>query len=139
PTGPVAGTVPCGAGGVLGGARTLGGVSARSGGTVSPGNSCGTLTVTGHAAFAAGSTYRGEANAACKAERITAAVQAVLAGGTVQVLAASGAYGPRTTYTILSAAGGVSGQFASVTSNLAFLSPGLRYLPNDVDLTLTRN
>ncbi|MCJ2068490.1 autotransporter domain-containing protein, partial [Methylobacterium sp. J-030] len=46
---------------------------------------------------------------------------------------------PRTTYTILSAAGGVSGQFASVTSNLAFLSPGLRYLPNDVDLTLTRN
>ncbi|MCJ2068441.1 phosphatase PAP2 family protein, partial [Methylobacterium sp. J-030] len=137
--GTIAGTVSVGSGGLLGGSGTLGGLSALSGGTVSPGNSIGTLTVTGNAAFAAGSTYRVEANAAGQADRITAAGQAVLAGGTVQVLAASGAYNPRTTYTILSAAGGVSGQFASVTSNLAFLSPGLRYLPNDVDLTLTRN
>src|SRR5207253_868706 len=37
------------------------------------------------------------------------------------------------------AAGGVSGQFAGITSNMAFLSPGLRYLTNEVDLTLTRN
>ncbi len=43
-------------------------------------------------------------------------------GGTVQVLAASGAYNPRTTYAILTAAGGVSGQFAGITSNMAFLS-----------------
>ena len=123
----------------LGGTGVVGGVSALSGGTVSPGNSIGTLSVTGTVAFAPGSTYRVEANAAGQADRITAGGQAALAGGTVQVLAASGAYTPRTTYTILSAAGGVSGQFGGVTANLAFLSPGLRYLPNEVDLTLTRN
>ncbi|KNY24569.1 autotransporter domain-containing protein [Methylobacterium sp. ARG-1] len=132
-------TVTVWQGAELGGTGTLGGLSALSGGTVSPGNSIGTLSVTGSVAFAPGSTYRVEANAAGQADRITAGGQAALSGGTVQVLAASGAYNPRTTYTILSAAGGVSGQFAGVTSNLAFLSPGLRYLPNEVDLTLTRN
>jgi len=137
--GTISGTAFVGSGGLLGGSGTLGGISALSGGTVSPGNSIGTLTVTGNVAFAAGSTYRVEANAAGQADRLTAGGQAALSGGTVQVLAASGSYNPRTTYTILSATGGVSGQFAGVTSNLAFLSPGLRYLPNEVDLTLTRN
>ncbi|WP_267358262.1 MULTISPECIES: autotransporter domain-containing protein [unclassified Methylobacterium] len=137
--GTISGTAFVGSGGLLGGSGTLGGISALSGGTVSPGNSIGTLSVTGNVAFAPGSTYRVEANAAGQADRITAAGVAALGGGTVQVLAASGSYNPRTTYTILSATGGVSGQFAGVTSNLAFLSPGLRYLPNEVDLTLTRN
>ncbi|MCJ2085450.1 autotransporter domain-containing protein, partial [Methylobacterium sp. E-005] len=123
----------------LGGTGIVGGIRALPGGTVSPGNSIGTLTVTGNAAFAPGSTYRVEANAAGQADRIQAAGQAALAGGIVQVLAAPGRYNPRTTYTILSAAGGVSGQFAGVTANLAFLSPGLRYRPDEVDLTLTRN
>ncbi|MGU3451742.1 phosphatase PAP2 family protein, partial [Methylobacterium fujisawaense] len=91
----------------LGGSGTVGGIGALSGGTVSPGNSIGTLTVAGNAAFAAGSTYRVEANAAGQADRIAATGSATLSGGTVQVLAASGAYNPRTTYTILSAAGGV--------------------------------
>ncbi|MDH3032633.1 autotransporter-associated beta strand repeat-containing protein, partial [Methylobacterium fujisawaense] len=111
----------------LGGSGTVGGIGALSGGTVAPGNSIGTLTVAGNATFAAGSTYRVEANAAGQADRIAATGSATLSGGTVQVQAASGAYNPRTTYTILSAAGGVSGQFAGVTANLAFLSPGLRY------------
>ena len=137
--GTISGTAFVGSGGLLGGTGTLGGLSALSGGTVSPGNAIGTLAVTGAVAFAPGSTYRVEANAAGQADRITAGGQAALSGGSVQVLAASGPYNPRTTYTILSAAGGVSGQFAGVTSNLAFLSPGLRYLPNEVDLTLTRN
>ncbi|WP_426315403.1 autotransporter domain-containing protein [Methylobacterium fujisawaense] len=123
----------------LGGSGTVGGIGALSGGTVAPGNSIGTLTVAGNAAFAAGSTYRVEANAAGQADRLAATGSATLSGGTVQVLAASGAYNPRTTYTILSAAGGVSGQFAGVTANLAFLSPGLRYRTDAVDLTLTRN
>ena len=137
--GTITGTASVGSGGLLGGTGTLGGLSALPGGTVAPGNAIGTLTVTGPVAFAPGSTYRVEANAAGQADRINAAGQAALSGGTVQVLAASGAYKPRTTYTILSAAGGVAGQFAGVTANLAFLSPGLRYRPDAVDLTLTRN
>ncbi|MCJ2066813.1 autotransporter outer membrane beta-barrel domain-containing protein, partial [Methylobacterium sp. J-088] len=110
--GTITGTVVVGSGGLLGGSGTLGGISALSGGTVSPGNAIGTLSVTGNVAFASGSTYRVEANAAGQADRITAGGVAALGGGTVQVLAAAGRYNPRTTYTILSATGGVSGQFA---------------------------
>ncbi|MGU3406173.1 autotransporter domain-containing protein [Methylobacterium brachiatum] len=137
--GTIAGTVSVNAGGLLGGSGSVGGVNALSGGTVAPGNSIGTLTVAGAVAFAPGSTYRVEANAAGQADRIAAGGAATLAGGTVQVQAASGAYNPRTTYAILTAAGGVSGRFDGVSANLAFLSPGLRYRPNEVDLTLTRN
>jgi outer membrane autotransporter protein len=137
--GTIAGTVSVNAGGLLGGSGSVGGVDALSGGAVAPGNSIGTLTVAGAVAFAPGSTYRVEANAAGQADRIAAAGGATLAGGTVQVQAASGTYNPRTTYAILTAAGGVSGRFDGVTANLAFLSPGLRYRPNEVDLTLTRN
>ncbi|WP_419544785.1 autotransporter-associated beta strand repeat-containing protein [Methylobacterium oryzae] len=123
----------------LGGSGTLGGIVALAGATVAPGNSIGTLTVAGNVGFAPGSTYRVEADAAGRADRIAATGTATLSGGTVQVRAASGAYNPRTTYTILSAAGGVSGRFAGVTANLAFLTPGLRYRTDAVDLTLTRN
>ena len=137
--GTIAGTVSVNAGGLLGGSGSVGGVNALSGGAVAPGNSIGTLTVAGAVAFAPGSTYRVEANAAGQADRIAAGGAATLAGGTVQVQAASGTYNPRTTYAILTAAGGVSGRFDGVTANLAFLSPGLRYRPNEVDLTLTRN
>lgn len=55
------------------------------------------------------------------------------------MLAAGGTYDPRTQYAILTASGGVSGRFDGVTSNLAFLTPSLRYQPAEVDLTLTRN
>ncbi|AYO84927.1 autotransporter domain-containing protein [Methylobacterium brachiatum] len=137
--GTIAGTVSVNAGGLLGGSGSVGGVNALSGGAVAPGNSIGTLTVAGAVAFAPGSTYRVEANAAGQADRIAAGGAATLAGGTVQVQAASGTYNPRTTYAILTAAGGVSGRFDGVSANLAFLSPGLRYRPNEVDLTLTRN
>ncbi|POR42987.1 autotransporter domain-containing protein [Methylobacterium sp. V23] len=131
--------VTVGSGASLGGTGTIGGLTAQSGGTVAPGNSIGALTVSGGVAFANGSTYKIEANAAGQSDRITAGGQATLSGGTVQVLAASGAYNPRTTYTILSAAAGVSGRFAGVTANLAFLNPSLRYGQSDVALTLTRN
>ncbi|MCJ2033928.1 autotransporter domain-containing protein [Methylobacterium sp. J-068] len=137
--GTIAGTVTVGAGGLLGGTGTVGGIIAQSGGTVAPGNSIGTLNVAGNAAFAAGSTFQVEANAAGQSDRLAATGTATLSGGTVQVLASAGAYDPRTQYVILSAAGGVTGQFAGVTSNLAFLTPTLRYGTGEVDLTLTRN
>ncbi|MGU3602805.1 phosphatase PAP2 family protein, partial [Methylobacterium brachiatum] len=68
--GTIAGTVSVNAGGLLGGSGSVGGVNALSGGTVAPGNSIGTLTVAGAVAFAPGSTYRVEANAAGQADRI---------------------------------------------------------------------
>ena len=137
--GTIAGLVTVNGGGLLGGTGTVGSITTLSGGTVAPGNSIGTLTVAGNAAFAAGSTFQVEANAAGQSDRLAVGGAATLAGGTVQVLAAAGTYDPRTQYAILTAAGGVAGQFSGVTANFAFLTPTLRYQANEVDLTLTRN
>lgn len=126
-------------GATLGGNGTIGGLVAQSGGFVAPGNSIGRLSVAGNLLFQSGSIYQVEVNAAGQADRIDASGTATLQGGNVQVLAAQGIYLPRTTYTILSAAGGVSGRFATVTSNLAFLTPTLGYGSTDVTLTLARS
>lgn len=126
-------------GAVLGGNGVVGGILAQGGGIVAPGNSIGQLNVSGNVAFAPGSLYQVEANAAGQADRIVASGAAILGGGTVQVLASPGAYQPRTRYTILTAAGGVGGRFAGATTDLAFLTPFLTYDANDAYLTLARN
>ncbi len=128
-----------GAGGSIGGTGTIGGLSVLNGGTASPGYSPGTLTVDGNVSFAAGSTYHVDVYANGSHDLITATGTATLSGGTVQVVAQSGYTTPYATYTILTAQGGVTGQFASVTANYAFLTPLLTYDANDVYLTLARN
>ncbi|KUL97522.1 hypothetical protein DK26_00810 [Bosea sp. WAO] len=125
--------------GILAGTGTVGGIVVAGGGTVAPGNSIGTLNVAGNVAFAPGSVYQLEINAAGQGDRINATGLATLSGGTVQVLAAAGNYAAATSYTILTAAGGVSGQFAGVSSNFAFLTPTLVHGAQDVVLTMTRN
>ncbi|VXC34499.1 MULTISPECIES: autotransporter domain-containing protein [unclassified Bosea (in: a-proteobacteria)] len=125
-------------GGTLGGAGTVGGIAAVSG-TVAPGNSIGTLTVAGNVSLGSASTYRVEVDASGQSDRIVASGMATLSGGTVQVVAANGDYNQVTRYTILTAQGGVSGQFSAVTSDLAFLTPSLSYGATDVTLTMARN
>ncbi|WP_436123596.1 autotransporter-associated beta strand repeat-containing protein [Aminobacter sp. LjRoot7] len=125
-------------GAVLGGTGIIGKLTAQSGSTVNAGSSIGTLSVTGDASFAAGSTFQVDVDTT-KSDRLSVAGKATLSGGTVQVLAGSGNYAPSTQYTILTAATGVLGQFASVTSNLAFLTPTLTYTSNAVGLSLDRN
>ncbi|MGX5799737.1 autotransporter domain-containing protein [Bradyrhizobium sp. Arg314] len=135
--GKLGGTLDVRAGGRLQGIGTVGGTTVS--GTIAPGNSIGTLNVAGNVAFNAGSIYEVEANAAGQADRIDATGTATIDGGTVTVLAGAGNYKPQTDYTILSAGGGVSGTFAGVTSNLAFLDPTLGYDAGNVYLRLRRN
>lgn len=136
--GSIASPVTVNAGAVLGGNGTLPSATIASGGTLAPGNSIGTINVPGNVTFAAGSTYQVEANAAGMADRINAGT-VTINGGTVQVLAAPGTYNPITQYTVITATGGITGQFAGVTSSLAFLSPLLTYSANAVTLGLFRN
>src|SRR6516225_8133937 len=138
-TGSLVSAVTVNSGGMLTGTGTIGGLSVGSGGIVAPGNSIGTLRVTGDVSFDEGSIYQVKANAAGKSGKISATGAASIDGGTVQVLAQSGTYARQTRYTILTASGGVDGQFTDVTSNLAFLTPLLSYDPNNVFLTLIRN
>ena len=134
--GKLGGTLTVLAGGQLQGIGAVGDVSVF--GTIAPGNSIGTLTVA-NITFQPGSIYQVEVNAGGQSDKIVATGTATLGGGSVQVLAGAGNYQSNTTYTILTAAGGRTGTFNNVTSNLAFLAPSLSYDPDNVYLTLTRN
>jgi subtilase-type serine protease len=126
------------ANGALMGIGTIGGLNVASGGIAAPGHSIGTMNVAGDVSFQAGSIYQVETNAAGQSDKIAATGKATLSGGTVQVLATATTTTPTLTYTILTAAGGVTGSFAYAVSNLAFLSPTLSYNSNTASLTLTR-
>ena len=121
-------------GGMLGGSGTISGLVAN-GGMLAPGNSIGTLNVGGNFSQSGG-TYVVEANAQGQSDRVNVSGTATINGGSVQVAAAPGNYGTRTTYTILNATGGVSGTYSSISSNFAFLTPSLTYNANNVFLTL---
>jgi autotransporter-associated beta strand protein len=122
-------------GGTLGGNGVVGPSGILAGGTLSPGNSVGTLTVNGNLVFAAASLYMVEVQGNT-ADRTNASGTATLAG-TVGVANLGGI--PVHSYTILSAAAGRTGTFESMTAlNLpAFLTASLAYTPTDVQLNLT--
>lgn len=139
--GTLGGTVDVADGGTLKGSGTVGAVDAASGGTVAPGNSIGTLNVSGAVAFASGSVYEVEANAT-SSDKIEATGAATLSGGTVSLIPYQGALlRAGTTYTILSAAGGVAGTFDNITfsTNSLFLTGALSYGVNDVYASIVRN
>jgi uncharacterized protein with beta-barrel porin domain len=121
-------------GGTLGGNGTVGPTTILAGGTLSPGNSVGTLTVNGNLVFAAASLYMVEIQGNT-ADRTNASGTATLAG-TVGVVNLGGTLAR--SYTILSAAAGRSGTFDSIAAvNLpAFLAASLAYTPTEVQLNL---
>ena len=130
--------VTVGAAGTLGGNGIITGLVTNNG-IIAPGNSIGTLTINGNFVQSAGSIYQVQVNPAGQGDRINSSGTATLNGGMVQVQAQSGTYARNTTYTILNAAGGVSGAYSSVTSNFAFLTPSLSYDANNVYLLLFQN
>ena len=126
-------------GAVVGGTGTVGNLTIAAGGTLSPGNSMGALNVAGNLNLAKGSTYAVEVDESGSTDRVIVTGKTTIAGGTVMNIAANGNYKPRTDYSIISSAGGVEGNFETVTSNLIFLDPSLLYGAIDVKLRLERN
>ena len=111
-------------------------------GRLARGNGIGAINVAGNVSFEPGSVFIVKADAAGNSDRLVlsgANARATLNGGTVDVRAENGNYGVATRYSIVTAAGGVAGQFAAATSNLAFLNSNLSYDTNNAYLTLTRN
>lgn len=139
--GSLASAVSVANGATLTGTGSMGGMAIASGATVSPGGNAvvGTLTVNGNANLAAGSHYQLDATDTGSSDLIRATGTAMLGGGSVISTEAGHNWNASTTYTILSAAGGVSGTFGSVSNNFAFLTPTLSYDANDAYLTLVRN
>ena len=107
-------------------------------GTVAPGNSIGTVTVTGGYTQNAGSTLEVEINDAGQTDLVDVTGSATINGGTVDVRAEAGNYTAGTTYKFLDADGSVTGTFDSIVDNLAFLDATLVYNKNDVQILLQR-
>lgn len=134
-TGSLASGVTVDSGGSLGGNGTIAGAVVNSG-TVAPGG-FNTLSITGNYTQNSGGLYQVAVNSAGQTGLLAITGNANL-NGTVNVQAAGGAYGRTTSYTILTATGTITGTFSGVTSNFAFLTPGLSYGANVVTLTLAQ-
>ncbi|MEK6260693.1 MAG: autotransporter domain-containing protein [Planctomycetota bacterium] len=127
--------------GVVSGAGRVGNIFNR--GLVQPGNfDTGRLRVDGHfQQVASGQTDididDGGTTPGTNNDHIDVAGVASL-DGTLNVIAAPGAFANGTQYTVLTAAGGVFGTFANVTDNLALFDVEAIYQGNDVLIELQR-
>ncbi|MBD9475019.1 autotransporter domain-containing protein [Achromobacter sp. ACM01] len=127
---------------VLAGVGQVGTTNLYPTAVISPGNDgtpMGTLTVNGNLTFGQNTIYRVHADPASSlSDRIHVTGVAYL-DGTVAHVGPDGNYAPRTTYNILTADGGIQGQFTGASSGYAFLTPTLSYDPKNAYVTLTRN
>ena len=124
-------------GGRLGGTGSIGSLVVNDGGVVAPGNSVGTLKVTGDARFEQGSLYEVEiASDKSTADRLEIGGAATLLGGTVSVRQEGSAnlldqitteelFSRR--YDILAADKGVTNRFAGVTPQYNYITGQLDY------------
>jgi len=124
-------------GATLAGTGTVGPTAIQSGGTLASGNSIGTLTVNGNLSFAPGAIYSVEVSPSA-ADRTIASGTASL-NGTVATSIASGTYAFGQRFAILTATGGVSGTFASLTGIPSALKGQLSYDATNVYLDLSPN
>lgn len=135
------------AGSVLGGSGVIGSgagssVTVTDGGTLSPGNSIGTLTINGDLYVQPGARLIVETEPqSTSADLINVTGKTSLSGGSVAHIGANGNYDLRSSYTILASEGALSGEFGDVTSDFAFLRPSLSYdyQNGKVTLVLERN
>ncbi|MFW7359123.1 MAG: autotransporter domain-containing protein [Brucella sp.] len=107
-------------------------------GILRPGGSVGTLTIDGNLVQTANSVLQIDTTPAGEASKLVIGGSAQLAGS-LSIIGENGSWAPQTNYTILTSAGGISGTFATIDSNLAFLTPTLTYGATTIDLRLDRN
>lgn len=130
-------------GAMLSGNGTVGATTIQSGGIVAPGSSIGTLFVAGDYTQVAGSLYRVEVDPASSAsDLVSVSGAATLADGAqLQVVRNSDLpYRPGTRYTVLTATGGVTGDYAlsGDTAVSAFLSLTDTYDANNAYLEVSQ-
>ncbi|MEM7398572.1 MAG: autotransporter domain-containing protein, partial [Pseudomonadota bacterium] len=130
-------------GGRLEGIGRTGGLTVQ-GGVFAPGNSIGTMTVNGNFALTSGGVYEVEVDASGNSDKTIVFGTVNLASSSLNVLAETGSYNQSTEYIIIENDGtdAVAGTFASISTDLAFLTPSVIYdgdTGNDVVLTLERN
>ena len=112
--GSLGGAVAVSGGARLAGSGSVGALALATGSTIAPGSSVGTVTVAGAYSQAAGATYAAEVSAG-RADLITVGGTATLAEGALLSISGLGGLTPLgTRLTVLTAAGGVTGDFTLV-------------------------
>ena len=126
-------------GGLLGGSgHIFGDVTVF--GTVSPGNSIGTLDVTGSVAFMPGSTYVAQLGADDDSDLLRVNGPATIDGSRLRTSLERGLYTDGERWRIISATGGIGGRFSSVSTNFTSATVDLTpaYGGNGLDLVIVR-
>lgn len=134
--GGIAGNVTVDAGGIYAGGGSVGSLVVN--GTLQTSTALGTATIARDLTMGSGSTLAYGVNADGSSAPLKVGGTANLNGATLAINPASGTYPWQSHYTVLQA-GSITGQFGTVTSDYAFLTPSLDYSPTQVGLTYTRN
>jgi len=124
--------VRVGVSGILSGNSTITG-NVTNDGTVSPGNSIGTLTVTGNYIQASGSTLLIEVDPSTSDLLAISGTASIQPNATLQIELDPGRYSATNSYLILSS-GGLTGTFTNVPNDLLFFLYQVRYDADDVFL-----
>src|SRR6185295_2919639 len=137
--GTIVGIVTVNSGGTLGGNGNVGGAIINAGGTLSPGHSVGTITVNGNLTFVGAGNYIVEVSPTA-ADRVNVTGATGL-GGTLHAYAIGTGYKIGTTYTVINAAGGVTGKFGNIdiVGNFGVTKPHIEYDANNVFLVIGAN
>jgi len=129
------------AGGAVGGNGSLP-KTTINGGTLSPGNSIGTISIGGSLAFVGAGNYIVEVSpSAADKTNVTGAPGTASLAGTLSAVGTGGIYAVGSKYTVLNATGGVSGTFSglSVSGSFGVTKPHVEYDANNVYLVLDLN
>lgn len=110
-----------------------------SGEVLAPGNSIGTYKVSGNYVQNPGSTLEIEVNDYGQSDLVKVTGTATINGGTVKILPEWRLYSDEETYTILTATGGVTGTFDSITSFIPFYQMQLIYNSYNIQLLVERD
>lgn len=127
-----------GTGGTITGNATFGGMTMNAGSTLAPGAGQGTMTVNGNLAFNAGSSFLADLQPDGTSDLVNVTGTTTISNsGTSFNAVMNPATVPagQTTWTLINATGGVTGQFGSVTDNLPDVDLQAVYTPNAVQLT----
>ena len=109
------------------------------GGTLSPGNSIGTINISGSLSFVGAGNYIVEVSpAAADKTNVSGAPGTASLSGTLSAIGLGGIYAVGTKYTVLNATGGVSGTFGNlaISGSFGLTKPHIEYDANNVYLVL---
>ena len=129
-------------GATVGGSGTLPATTISAGASLSPGNSIGTVTISGNLTFVGAGNYVVEvAPTAADRTNVTGAPGTATLSGTLRAVGTGGIFSIGQRYTVLNAAGGISGTFGTlaVSGNFGVTKPHVEYDASNVYLVLDAN